>query len=406
MTSDPGTVLLVNPGADLYGSDRMAVESVAALVERGYTVYATVPGPGPLIDLLTGAGATVIEQPTPIIRKSLLSPRGMLQLARETLASWGPMRRLLRRTRASTVLVNTITAPLWFPVAWVGRRTVVCHVHEAEGSASALMRKALYLPLVLCDRIVINSQFALGVLRDSAPWLAGRTTVVYNAVAGPEAVTPPRPRLDGEIRLLYLGRLSQRKGPHVPIEAVRILRDRGRTVRLDLLGAVFPGNEGYEEGLRRQVAQAGLDDEVRFLGFRADVWGTIAECDIVVIPSTVDEPFGNTAVEASLAARPLIVSAIAGLTEASQAATSRLLVPPSDPEAIADAVERIADGWGQYAAGALSDAEEVAQTFSRARYGDALVEAMGLPAPEPSAQPSSASSARSRRSHTGSTAKV
>ena len=80
--TDPRTVLVANPGADLYGSDRMALEDVRALVRAGRRVFVTVPGPGPLVDLLTGAGASVLVQPTPIVRKSLASPRGLLRLAR------------------------------------------------------------------------------------------------------------------------------------------------------------------------------------------------------------------------------------------------------------------------------------------------------------------------------------
>ncbi|MGC3953803.1 MAG: glycosyltransferase family 4 protein [Propionicimonas sp.] len=378
MAGDPRTVLIANPGADLYGSDRMVVESVRALVEGGFTVFVTVPGPGPLIELLTGAGATVLEQPTPIIRKSLLSPRGLLQLVAETLSAWGPSWRLLRHTRAGTVMVNTITPPLWFPLAKFAGRNVVCHVHEAEGTASALLRRALYLPLVFSDRIVINSQFSLDVLRRSAAWLAGRTTIVYNAVSGPSQVVPARSELTGPIRLLYVGRLSHRKGPHVAIEAVRLLRERGRDVHLDLLGAVFPGNESYEDGLREQIAAGGLEDAVSFLGFRPAIWDTVAESDIVVIPSTVDEPFGNTAVEASLAGRPLIVSDIAGLKEASQAASSRIAVPASDPVSIADAVETMADDWPGYSERARVDAEVVADRFSFRQYADGLIAAMGL----------------------------
>ena len=89
MAGDPRIVLIANPGADLYGSDRMTVESVKALVTAGYRVFVTVPGPGPLIGLLTEAGATVLEQPTPIIRKSLLSPAGLVQLAKETAVGLG-----------------------------------------------------------------------------------------------------------------------------------------------------------------------------------------------------------------------------------------------------------------------------------------------------------------------------
>ena len=178
---------------------------------------------------------------------------------------------------------------------------------------------------------------------------------------------------------MFVGRLAQRKGPHVAIEAVRRLRDRGVDVHLSLLGAVFPGNEGYEAGLRADVREGGLEAQVTFLGFHADVWPFVAGADVVVIPSIVDESFGNTAVEASLAGRPVIVSDIAGLREASQATTSRILVPPSDPEAIAGAVERVIADWEQVTSDAVEDAAAVADRFSFDRYATGLIEAMALP---------------------------
>ncbi|MFT4295310.1 MAG: glycosyltransferase family 4 protein [Micropruina sp.] len=378
MAGDPGTVLIANPGADLYGSDRMTVESVKALVNGGFTVFVTVPGPGPLIELLTDAGATVLEQPTPIIRKSLLSPGGLVQLVRETLSAWAPSWRLLKHTNAGTVLVNTITPPLWFPLARLAGRNLACHVHEAERATNPLLRSALYLPLVFCRRIVINSRFCLDVLAESAPWLVKRATIVHNTVPGPSEVVPPREQLTGAARLMYMGRLSHRKGPHVLVDAVELLKRRGRRVRLTLVGAVFPGNEAYEEGLRRQVAELGLDDEVEFLGFRSVIWPTLADNDIVLISSVGDESFGNTAVEASLGARPVVVSDIPGLREASQAASAAIRVTPGDVTGFADAVETIIDDWAGYRAAAVRDAETVAEKFSAAQYGRGLIDAMGL----------------------------
>lgn len=376
--SDGETVLIVNPGASLYGSDRMTVESVKALVSNGFRVAVTLPESGPLMDLLAQAGARVIVQPTPVIRKALLTPSGLLCLARDAAAAWRPSWRLLKASGADTVVVNTITAPLWLAVARAARCTVVCHVHEAERSMPAALRIALYLPLVLAHRAVVNSRFSLEALRASAPWMVGRANLVYNAVAGPAEVIPPRSQLDGPARLIYLGRLSHRKGPHVAVEALGLLRARGREVELDLLGAVFPGNEAYERDLIRQIEGHGLVDHVRRLGFLEDVWGTVAAADMVIIPSTVDEPFGNTAVEASLAARPLVVSEIAGLKEASETATSRVAVPPSDPVAIAAAVEEIIDGWPDFARRAVVDSEVVADRFSFPRYAHAFVAALGL----------------------------
>lgn len=180
------------------------------------------------------------------------------------------------------------------------------------------------------------------------------------------------------MRLLYVGRLSHRKGPHLVVEAARLLCDRGRDVAVELLGAVFPGNEEYEAQLRRQAAELGLEGRVTFLGFRPTVWGPLAEADIAIVPSVLDESFGNTAVEALLAARPLIVSDIPGLLEATDPATSRVVVPRDDAAAIAAAVERIVDDWEGFSSRARIDAEVVGETYSRERYARSLTDALGL----------------------------
>jgi len=378
MAGDPRTVLIANPGSDLYGSDRMTVESVKALVTAGYRVFVTVPGPGPLIQLLTDAGATVLEQPTPIIRKSLLSPGGLLQLLTEAVSAWRPSWRLLKHTNAGTVVVNTITPPLWFPLGRLTGRKVFCHLHEAESAVAEPVRYAMYLPLQLCTGVIANSAYTKRVLADSSVGLVARTSVVHNAVAGPPQVQPPRPDLTGEVRLLYVGRLSQRKGPQVVVAAMERLRHRGVDTRLDIVGAVFPGNEAYEDDLRELVERLDLTDKVRFHGFQPDVWRFLADCDIAVVPATEDESFGNTAAEASLAARPVVVSDIAGLKEATSESLAAVLVTPGDAAELAGAIERIVADWPHYCRLAREDADRVGARFSAATYGRELIRALRL----------------------------
>lgn len=376
MTRDPNAILVTNPGADLYGSDRMALETVRALISRGFQVTVAVPDFGPLVELLTKVGANVVRQPTPVIRKSSLSPGGLLRLTVETLfdtlSSW----RLLRTSGVGTVLVNTITTPLWFPLARMAGLKVVCHLHEAEGAVATPVRWAMHLPLQLCHSVIANSAYTKEVLSNSSRGLSSRVAVVHNTVPGPDAVVPPRSTLDSELRLLYVGRLSHRKGPHVAISAVSLLRDRGITVRLDIVGAVFPGNEKYQEELESLVAEKGLFEKVRFHGFQQSVWPHFADCDIVLVPSVGEESFGNTAVEAALSGRPVVASDQSGLKEATAASESAVLVPPGDPESLSRALERMTQRWEHYAAAASRDAERVSMAFSEQAYEKSLMHAL------------------------------
>ncbi|UKF81235.1 glycosyltransferase [Clavibacter californiensis] len=349
------TILVAHPSAELYGSDRVLLESVAGLVSAGARTVVTLPSDGPLVAALTGVGATVHRTPTPVLRKSMLRPRGFAALVGQSARGLSAGLGLVRRTRPDAVYVNTVTIPLWILVGRLAGRPVLAHVHEAEGSASRVVGTALALPLALATSVVANSRYSVDVLGRALPRVAHRAEVVYNGVPGPAEVAPAREALDGGLRVLYVGRLSDRKGVDVAVEAIVELRDRGVPATLDIVGAVFPGYEEYEEQLRTTIRVLGLDDLVTMHGFHADVTPFLAAADACVVPSRVDEPFGNTAVEALLAARPVVVSDTSGLREAAGGYESAQLVPPSDPAALADALQDIRTDWDAYRARAARD---------------------------------------------------
>ncbi|MFJ2543461.1 glycosyltransferase family 4 protein [Microbacterium sp. NPDC087589] len=373
---DANVVLIANPGADLYGSDRMVLETVRALVGAGRRVVVTVPATGPLVPLLEEAGAEVVECVTPIARKGLLSPRGLLTLFATSVRAIVPGLRLIKRVDPGAVIVNTITPPLWILLGRWSRRLTICHVHEGEGSVAGVVRRALYLPLVFSHRVIANSDFTRRVLAEAAPRVRQRTVVVHNAVPGPAEVVPPRTPLTAPTRLLYVGRLSHRKGVHVAIDALHALVRDERDVRLDVVGAVFPGNEAYLDELHAQVDRLGLGGRVSFLGFKASVWSDLAQSDIAVITSLVDETFGNTAVEAALAARPAVVSEVGGLPEAVSASQSATLVPPGDAGELASAIAAKIDDWPTQAQLGVADSSAVAEAFSTRRYSDGILAAL------------------------------
>lgn len=364
-----GAVLVAHPSPDLYGSDRMLLETVSALGGEGSEVILALPNDGPLTAAAAQRGADTVLVRTPVLRKSALRPAGAWRLVRDAIRGLGPAIKVIRQTGATTVVVNTVTIPLWLVAAKFGGARVICHVHEAEGSQSALVRLFLYSPLLLADRLVLNSQFSLNVMASTLPVLRRRSIVVYNGVAGPDhPPVPPRAELTQRVRLLFIGRLSPRKGPDVAIAALERLRSLGVEADLRLLGAVFPGYEWFGRQLAKQAVELGVEEHVEFLGFRPQVWDVFGEADIVLVPSVVDEPFGNTAVEAMLAERPLVVSETSGLKEAAAGFGAVRFVPPADPDAIARAVMDLVDDWGNVRAQLQQDRLRAETEFSPARY--------------------------------------
>ncbi len=363
-----GTHLVVHPGAELYGSDRVVLESVIALREGGATVVVYLPARGPLVELLQAHGAVVAFGPSLVLRKSLLHLVKWPKLARDVALGLIGGARVMVRYRPAVVLVNTVTLPLWPLLSQIFRVPSVSHVHEAEASANHLVRRALYAPHLLSAAVVLNSDFSTRVLSDSFPGLAARSTVVYNGVPGPAERSAPRQDLDGEIRVLFLGRLSERKGPQVAIRAIRELKQRGIRARLAIAGAAFEGKEQFADELRGLVISLGVQNEVAFTGFTPDIWPLLDDADVLVVPSTVDEPFGNTAVEGILAGRPVVVSNTSGLREAARGYESAIYVEPNDAQGIADALERIYRDWGYFSTHAATDAVAAEEKHSLVNY--------------------------------------
>jgi glycosyltransferase involved in cell wall biosynthesis len=363
---------VVHPGAELYGADRMLLNSVAALA-RTFDVTVALPTEGPLVAELARLDVRVLRCRMPVLRNDALRGRGARRLLVDAVLGALPALRLARRYGGAGVYVNTVTLPSWPLWARLAGRRSLCHVHEAERSLSPLLRRALAVGPALSDRVLVNSRFTLEALTEVAPRLAARSTVLHNAVLGPAEAGPAPLAPSAPLRLLFAGRLSPRKGPHVAVDVLRELIDRGVDARLVLVGAVFPGYEWFERDLRRAVATAGLTGRVEFAGFLPDVWPAMAAADVILVPSTKEESFGNTAVEAVLAARPLVVSDHSGLREAVAGYTSVQTADPGRPAEWADAVERIANDRPAFRRAALADAADARRRHDAGRYGEQLV---------------------------------
>ncbi len=336
-------VVVAHPSPDLYGSDLQMLESVAAAVDDGWQTTLVMPSDGPLAPRAVEAGAQVRIADFPVLRKTLLHPRRWGGLVVSTVRATSAARRWLREARADVLYVNTLTLPTWVLAGRLAGVPVLVHVHEAEEDAPLVVRAGLTAPLLFAHRVVANSRTAAAALARPFGGLARRTRVIYNGVAGPgEPPSAPTRAVGAPVRLLLVGRLSPRKGSDVALEAVARLVADGRDVTIDLAGTAFAGYEWFADELAARAAEPDLAGRVRLLGYVADRWSALAEADVVLVPSRA-EPFGNTAVEAMLAARPVVASATQGLVEIVTDGATGLLVPPADAAALADAVARLAD---------------------------------------------------------------
>ena len=108
-----------------------------------------------------------------------------------------------------------------------------------------------------------------------------------------------------------------------------------------------------------------LDGAVRFLGHVVPVQRAIEQAGIVVVPS-LGEGFGMVALEAMERARPVIAAAIGGLGDIVRERETGLLVPPRNPDALAQAILRVVENPTRAKAMARAGRKRVETQFSTA----------------------------------------
>jgi len=333
------TLLIATPSCDVYGSDLQMLESVRAARGAGWRVVVTAAAGGPLADRLDSLGAELRLLPAPVLRRADASLLGVAGLAIRAARALPGMVRLVRDVRPDVVLVNTITLPLWPVVVRAARQPLVVHVHEAEDKDPRMVRRVMALPLRLADVVLMNSRTTLESHCEVVPALRRRATVVHNGVEAPTAPPHPRKR-EAPRRLAVVGRLTRRKGCDVALEATALLVSRGHDVVLELAGSAAPGGEDFVAVLEQRAAEPDLQGRVELPGYTSPTWPVLDRAAVVMAPS-LGESFGNAVVEAQLAARPVVATAVQGHLETVRHEETGLLVPPSDAEALADAVERL-----------------------------------------------------------------
>jgi glycosyltransferase involved in cell wall biosynthesis len=168
-----------------------------------------------------------------------------------------------------------------------------------------------------------------------------RVFVVYPGVEPPAEGRQPWveawPSGDA-LRLLFVGRLIERKRPHLAVQTLERLLRTGTPSSL-----VLAGEGPLSKKLHGLVRSCGLDKSVAFLGriSEADKWRLLAAADVFLFPSEL-EGFGFAAAEAQRCGVPVVAAAGTATSEIVMDGESGFVVG-GQPEPFAEAAARLLD---------------------------------------------------------------
>jgi len=229
--------------------------------------------------------------------------------------------------------------------SFLSRRPLVYHLHDilsTDHFSPTNLKVAVTLANRFASLVIANSKASQAAFLEAG----GRSDiidVVYNGFE-PEVYQSDHSKisqlktqleLDGQFIVGHFSRLSPWKGQHILIEALTYCP---KEVTAILVGDALFGEQDYVQQLHKQVAELGLEDRVKFLGFRSDIPQLMAICDLVAHTSTAPEPFGRVIVEAMLCGRPIVAAQSGGAIELIEPGINGFLVPPDKPHQLAEVI--------------------------------------------------------------------
>ena len=173
-----------------------------------------------------------------------------------------------------------------------------------------------------------------GVSRHLKEDLSIDSSIIYNAIhesSNESTVKEITERT--EIKIGFIGRLSEQKGLSYLIDAIKLIEKEN-------IHLFIAGDGDLKDKLLIQVQALELDDKITFLGYREDTTAIINSCDFMVMPSLY-EGLPLTLIEYFQNGKTVVGTTIPGIQEVVTHEVSGLLVKPGDALSLSKEIQRL-----------------------------------------------------------------
>ena len=338
-------VLFFSHSSQLAGAERSLLELVTELIrDHGVICSVVLPNDGPLRKKLEQVGASTLTANYDWWCDSSLPADE--EISRRLNNSFGTtleqIKEKVEKINPDVIVTNTIVIPWGAIVASLLNKPHVWFVHEFGRLDHGL---EFYVPF----------QKVLEIIRDSSNIILTNSNAVrkelFGNISGQNILTvshhidiPPdilyEDRNDyftkaDATKLIITGTISKSKGQEDAILAVRELIKRKKDVELIIVGY---SAASYLEELKYLVEDENLEEYVRFIDFKENVYPIINQADIVLVCSR-NEAFGRITLEAMLLGKPVVGTNSAGTLELIRDGFNGLLYEPGDYIQLADKIQ-------------------------------------------------------------------
>ncbi len=311
------------------GQEMRILKEAEGMRARGHTLFFAVTRGGKLVEKARKSGFRVYEIP-------FKKPLALLTLL---LLLWILLRHKIE-------LVNTHSSwDAWIAgvAARILGKKIIRTRHLSTAIRPGLNSRLLYKGLA--DFVVTTSSQVATLIQKQAGLTSARCLSIPTGVdidklvVTPEEIAEFRKSIgvkEGEYLIGCACIVRSWKGIRDLLQAAALLKER-KEIKWVIVGG------GYLESHKKIAEALALQDTVTFTGHLDSPFAAIAAMDIFTLLSTAHEGVSQASLQAAFLERPLLTTPIGGLPEVCIEGVTGLIVPPSSPEKVAEAVTKLLD---------------------------------------------------------------
>ena len=337
MISQKKNILLLHSSNDLYGASKIFLQLIDLLKSKNFNVHVVLPERGKLDDFLNKKDITVSYHELGVLRKKYLNPLGLINRlvtnikAVKFLSNYINIRSIdLVYTNTSTILCGGISAK---------KNDVpsIFHIHEIptgnkfyEFFSGKIINKISNKVLTVSNSVKNH-------------WLKNinenKIERIYNGIIIEKIYATNKINRDqDDFVITSVARLIPYKGHMYLFEIADELIKKSLKFKFLIVGDTLPSYVSYEKSVKQKVKDLGLENEIKFLGFREDVSSILKQSDLFIHPAIAPDPLPTVLFESLYNNLPTAATNLGGAIEILDNGNNGLLIHYNDPKKAADLI--------------------------------------------------------------------
>jgi glycosyltransferase involved in cell wall biosynthesis len=340
-------ILYLQSTSEIGGSDVSLLRLIANLDRNLFEPYVILPNDGPLAEELRKHSCEIYFMKEML---KLTTRKGKIFYFKYSWNYLFTVRKIVRCINdwnIDLVHTNTVHNLYGFLAAKVSGRPHIWHVREIVFQSRFLWWIEKFLLRRFSDFIIVTSDAVaemFGENRNTFPIRKianGVDLELYHPMNSGCFILDPLDIPSGVPIIGMVARLDRWKGVEIFLKAISICKKKHPEVQYVIVGGEIEGSSEYAKELYQLAEELQLNEVVHFTGWRygpEDMPDVYAAMDLLVHASTSPEPFGLVILEAMATAKPVVATNQGGPKEICIHNETALLVPPGDPEKLAEAI--------------------------------------------------------------------